>query len=344
MEELHDQNWKAELAGMDWIIHDEPPAPFPETDLNMKRAEDVLTAVHQLDHFWPVSARSVYYRLISMPEYKKNHWKVWSKKSKHYGKHHPDLYARIFLDILKYLRLSGRLDMDAINDDNRRVTAKVGSSNVAGFVNSNLHSIFPHFRQCLAVNQERYIEVWTEKNGLLHILERVADQFCRRAVSCKGYQSLPMYRDYKVRAGQEMERGLRPTILYCGDYDPSGLSIPKTIYATLKYDFDIEVDLFRFALVPSQLSNLESVELKNGDKRAPRYIEETGCKVGWEIDAMHPHQLQQELRKALSHFTDMELLEQDEKVGDRVNRQLSDIESQFLPQIREACRSKGLIG
>ncbi len=326
---------------MEKIIYNSPPLKFRETAINLLRATDVLAAAESVKNFWPMTARSIYYRLISSPAFKESHWLCQKGKSK--GQPLKNPYGDALIPILKYLRLSSQLPMWAINDNDRIVTSKTGTEDLTRFIHDSAKCIFPTYIQCTASNQERYIEVWTEKNGLVHILREIADKFCRRVVSCKGFQSLPMYRDYVERAIAAAEQGQIPTILYCGDYDPAGLEIPKVIYATLKYEHDMVVDMYRFSLTDDQLPGLEHVELKKSDKRVKKYIEETGHTVGWELDAMSPEQLQDELQKVLSSMTDMEILLLDEGVGDLINDKLEKIEREIEPQILQACREQGLI-
>jgi hypothetical protein len=286
---------------MDKITYDNPPLRFRETSTNLQRAADVLAAAESVRNFWPMTARSIYYRLISSPAFKESHWLCRKGKSK--GQPLKNPYGDALIPILKFLRLASQLPMWAVNDNDRIVTNKVGTEDLTGFIHDSAKYIFPTYIQCTASNQERYIEVWTEKNGLVHILREVADKFCRRVVSCKGFQSLPMYRDYVERAMAAAEQGQIPTILYCGDYDPAGLETPKVIYATLKYEHDTVIDMYRFSLTDDHLNVLEHVELKKSDKRVKKYIEETGRTVGWELDAMPPEQLQDELERVLTGMT-----------------------------------------
>jgi hypothetical protein len=50
----------------------------------------------------------------------------------------------------------------------------------------------------MAQKQGNYIEIWIEKAALLHIVKPVADDFCRRVVVCRGYNSITFQEDLLI--------------------------------------------------------------------------------------------------------------------------------------------------
>ena len=238
---------------------------------------------------------------------------------------------------MKYLRLGDELSMSAINDDSRIVTLKRGGTNLEGHVTNHLDNMeIPYFDRCNADQQEQYIEVWVEKNGLVHIAEIVADEFCRRTVGCKDFISvttLDRYADrVAVNAGD-------PIILYFGDCDPSGWLIPKTIKSCLAFEHGVDADVIRCGLNPQNITpDMVSIPLegKKPIKDAFRY--ETGLDVGYELDLLDPAVFQEMIRESLESHTDMEVLEIAEDQAEKDNgkiQEMNGIIESALDSVRE---------
>jgi hypothetical protein len=146
---------------------------------------------------------------------------------------------------------------------------------------------------------------------------------------------------YSLRAEEALKKGQKPLILYCGDFDPSGLKIQDNIYAALRFQHNVhDLEMYRFALVPEQLRDLVSIPLKGNRKTLDWYRDMTGQNQGYELDALHPKDLQECCYDALEHFTDMEVLKEDEIIGDRINDTLIEIEQNHLSGVREEANEK----
>lgn len=98
------------------------------------------------------------------------------------------------------------------------------------------HSIQDAFRRtknsyCLnrQLGQPKHIEVWTEKDAISAILERVTREQTIHLVVNKGYSSsTAMYGAY-CRFMDAIGKGKKVVILYFGDHDPSGLDMIRDI-------------------------------------------------------------------------------------------------------------------
>ena len=290
-----------------------------------KRLNDIVELLGVNSSYLPVTVRSIYYLLISSRLYSQPHW-LGQKRN---GVRRPlqDVYSEV-CHLCGIGRINGMIEWDYINDDSRIVTRKAGSTTDTDNVVWNTRVHIPGFSMCLAAHQPNYIEVWVEKNGLVHVLEPIADEYCRRVVGCKGFPSLRTLNDYKERvdllsiASSEPYRNI---ILYFGDLDPTGWLIPKTIAGILDVDFQVNVEVYRCGLNPGMTEGL--VPMPEKDSAANKqtindvFYQETGvidC-FGYELDALPFVDLESLCENALEHFTDGDIHSADKAFGDRVN-------------------------
>lgn len=136
-----------------------------------------------------------------------------------------DVIYKKLSGILDDLRYSGNLDWDAIEDRGRR-------PNLPYFVHDiddALNDTISHYRLDRQAGQENEMEVWTEKDAISGILERVTRKYHVRLCVNKGYSSSSaMYSAYK-RFAKYLKDGKDVYILYFGDHDPSGLDMIRDI-------------------------------------------------------------------------------------------------------------------
>jgi hypothetical protein len=285
-------------------------SPWKWNDRNLKRADHILEKINELSAWWPLTARQVFYRLISSALVKEPCW-YWG------GKQVKDIYKAL-IRTLKWMRIDERLPWIAITDEHRTVTIKAGHHNPEEFIDSQMNRFLRGYTRCLAQKQEYYIEVWIEKGALLHIVEPVADEFCRRVVVCRGYNSITFQTDFYSRASKAMNAGQTPLILYFGDWDPSGENMPYAAIQTLEEELDLYgVEYYRGGINPEHFKHIpaDPVPIKPTDSRAKRFIQRHGG-TAYELDAFHPLQLQQLVRESIAHFTDMAEYARNEEQGE----------------------------
>ena len=123
------------------------------------------------------------------------------------------------------MRIDDKISWNVISDEHRVLTDKLGFENPAQFIEQEIRYLFSGYDRCMAQRQDRYLELWIEKAALLHIIQPIADEFCRRVVICKGYNSITFQTQFYTRAIQARELDQIPTVLYLGDWDPSGVNM-----------------------------------------------------------------------------------------------------------------------
>jgi hypothetical protein len=181
---------------------------------NIARADDIRSAMDELRRWWPMTARQVYYRLISSNTVEQDHW-YWKNRQ-------VDIYKAV-VRTLKWMRIDDKLPWSAITDEHRVTTPKIGFTDVRQFVDSEMDNFLSGYTRCMAQKQENYIEIWIEKAALLHIVKPIADEFCRRMVVCRGFNSITFQTMFYDRALKAIGMGQLPIVLYFGDWDPSGV-------------------------------------------------------------------------------------------------------------------------
>ena len=116
------------------------------------------------------------------------------------------------------------------------------------------------------------------------------------------------------------------TILYVGDYDPSGLSIERTWR-----DHFPHVDFVRVALTLDQIDEFGLVKLagKPTDSNAKRFTAEHGELFQVEVDAIPPDELRRLVRTAIEERMDLSMFDQVVAEENRQRDDLNDLLADF---------------
>jgi len=161
-----------------------------------------------------LTLRQLYYQLVAK-EYIPNHDKVYKRLGK----------------VLDDLRYSGQIDWDSIEDRGRVPHLPYFNDGIDDAVKDAIR----HFRLDRQKNQDRVVEVWTEKDAISGILKRVTNRYHVRLVVNKGYSSsTAMHKAYERFAGY-LNEGKKVSVLYFGDHDPSGLDMIRDIESRILF-------------------------------------------------------------------------------------------------------------
>ena len=319
------------------------PQAWSWTEVNRLRAADVVKVMKTtMVNYWPVGVRGVYYQVISLPGFR-DAWYWRSQRGKYKGQPLKD-YVTTVGDLLKWCRLDPyqelHLPMGSINDDSRQVGGKIGFSSNNDFFQQQISGVFNGHTACLAHNQERYIEVWVEKQGLFHIVDRASKKFCRRTLAVRGYPSVTSLNRYAQRVRDEDN----PLVLYFGDMDVDGMEIPKTFMRSLQDEHFVDVEVIRCGLNPEQVTELHAdpVGIKGTATEKAAFIDECGDKA-YEIDAIPPKKLEQLVYDSLAAHTDMEVLEADKKAGQATTETFDELQEEVEEFAEERAIELGLI-
>lgn len=92
----------------------------------------------------------MFYRLISSTRIQQDHW-FWKGER-------VDFYAAIGR-VLKWMRIDEKISMEAITDEHRILTQKVGFTDPEDFIKYSLGRLGRGYSRCNAQKQPRHIEV-----------------------------------------------------------------------------------------------------------------------------------------------------------------------------------------
>ena len=163
-----------------------------------------------------ITLRQLYYQLVSR-DFIPNHDKVYKKISS-------------IKDDIVY---SGLLDWDLFEDRGRVVSVPYYEDNIKSALQRTIDS----YRLDRQEGQPCLIEVWTEKDAISNILNRVTRRYTIPLVVNKGYtSSSAIYTAYE-RFIEAIGEGKKIKILYFGDHDPSGLDMIRDIEDRLIFMF-----------------------------------------------------------------------------------------------------------
>ena len=168
-----------------------------------------------------------------------------------------------------------------------------------------------YMRQCAAnyrlnlwKDSGYYVEVWAEKDAVAAALHRIAQEWNLRTFVCRGDPSMSSLHSCAQTFNAYAERGYKPVILYMGDYDESGLAIPKTIMNSLKSHHDCEVEFIRVGVNEGHIAQFN---LPTRPPKGKRRGEEIESAV--DIDAMKPADMRGLLALEIESFIDPHVLQ-----------------------------------
>ncbi len=235
-----------------------------------------------------MTLRQLYYQLVA-GDLIPNDIKVYSKLS-------------TFVTDLRY---NGLIDWDAIEDRGRRPIEPPEFSNLDDLVEAALYT----YRLPRWSDQEKHVELFTEKDALSSILEPIANEYHINFCVNRGYASATAMYNLFERALRNIRKGKKVVILYLGDHDPSGLDMIRDIEERLNEFIAAPWDCIYFKVEQVALSMNQIKKYspppnpaKIQDPRAKGYIQRFGRK-SWEVDALPPDIMIQTVKKAIEkHF------------------------------------------
>lgn len=263
-------------------------------------------------------------------------------------------------DIVSKGRRAGLIDWSAIVDRTRNLQSLATWRNPE----AGISAMAEQFRYNWWLAQPTYVEVWFEKDALMGVFERVANQYRLPFFSCRGYTSdsevwsaaqrlravqrgLPIlfegWRGNEYNNGEEVET-VEPhkrnvVVLHFGDHDPSGLDMTRDIRDRLSLFGAPGVDVRRLALNMDQVEEHEPPPnpAKETDSRFEGYREEYGDE-SWELDALEPTVLAELVRSEVKDLIEPEPWKQWRTNEKRARAELQAVTDQYSEVVDEFAR------
>ncbi len=204
-------------------------------------------------------------------------------------------YKRTVVRLLGDMRRSGEIPFAWIADNTRWMRKPTTYTGLAQMLEESTQL----YRRDLWHEQDVYVEVWLEKEALAGVLVDTTSEWDVPLMVTRGYPSL----SFVHSAALAIARQARPTYLYYyGDYDPSGVDIPRFVRDRITEiapdaDFSLEV----MAITPEiiDLYSLPSRPTKRTDSRSKGFADESV-----ELDALPSSVLRTMVSDAIEQHVD----------------------------------------
>jgi hypothetical protein len=245
------------------------------------RLLDVATTV--LAEHNPMTVRQVYYQLVS----------------RHVIENSRTAYQSVS-NALVDARKDGRIDWSWIEDRNRRPRRVPMWGDLAAICDSVLQS----YRRDVWASQPAYLEVWLEKDALSGIFEEVLEPYGVTLNVGRGYDGWSSIH----AAAQRYQKWQDVTVLYFGDFDPSGEDMVRSLKDRLAF-FDCHPAIIKCALTKDDIDayNLPPDFTKAKDSRRTAFVAQHGD-LSVELDAMPVPALRDRLVEQVHAHMDVHLL------------------------------------
>ena len=278
-------------APLNWKVTSFKEMPYSKYEILVREVNIILNQYED-----KMTLRQIYYRLVSKMIIPNtiNEYKGLSR-------------------YLVKARELGEVDYKRIEDRTRSsIGGDTGHENALDYFKDRLDRLrnsYTYFDLSRWGNQKTFIEVWIEKDALSTIVSNVSTGYAVRTCPSKGYPSFSYVKDAANRL-QELEHE-KIVIIYLGDFDPSGLDIPRDLHSRLvRYGVSYEkLTIDRVALTREQIdeNNLPPAPAKRSDARFQGFLEATGADDVVELDALEPPILQDIVKEAIEKYIDTKL-------------------------------------
>lgn len=265
---------------------------FKWTKLQKDKLNLVLEILNDLREYLPLTLRQIYYQLVSK-DYIENTQSAYTSLSK----------------LIKWGRIDGYIRWNSIEDRVRVFHDLTGWYDSNNFIDDTLKYFLKGYKRDLLQSQEKYIEIWIEKDALASIFQRIAEPYTIPVVVCRGFTSISFLHEFKIRLQYHQDK--EPIMLYFGDFDPSGKEMLLAMKTTLQNEMGTrKIDFKRIALTEEQIQMYKLPNnpraLKSTDTRAQKHIEKYGS-LAVELDALRPDTLTYIVTNAIESEIDAEL-------------------------------------
>lgn len=275
-----------------------PRRKFIWTKNQLEKLGKVKDILKELAEYKPLTLRQIYYQLVG---------KGWIPNNKS--------QYNMLSNLLKWARINEEVSWDDIEDRIRKYHNLLGWNNKESFQKDELEKFLEGYRRDLLQTQDKYLEIWIEKDALASIFSRIARQYTVSVVVCRGFSSVSFLNDFKERLSYYHNK--KSIMLYFGDFDPSGVEMLETMEVTLRDELNINnIEFKRIALQKEDIFRYKLPHnpdaLKITDSRARKHIEQYG-EIAVELDALRPDILERKIHTALQEELNMKIFRQEQR-------------------------------
>ena len=178
--------------------------------------------------------------------------------------------------------------------------------------------LFDQYRVDRTEGQQHALYIAVEKRTLTQVLDRAFGDLGFPAFAFAGYPSQTLLED--IEADIEKRPDQAPVLIYAGDFDATGVDIPRLVNDRIGASFHA---IRHVALDPDQIRahNLPPQPGKTTDSRAAGFVKKYGELVQVELDALPPEVLVDLYATAIDEFLDRSTFEA------QLDREANDLEA-----------------
>jgi len=238
---------------------------------------------------YPQTVRQVFYQLVSR-QVLENSEKAYKRVS----------------HLLSEGRQDGEVAWERIEDRNRRPRPVAMWDDPADFA----QQVTPQYRRDVWQLQPAYLECWLEKDALSGIVEDVIRPYGVTLCVGKGYDGWSSIHWAAERYTRREARGQPVTVLYLGDFDPSGEDMVRSLRERLSA-LGACPTIRKVALTREQLETyrLPPNRTKSTDSRRAAFVAQHGDETA-ELDALPVAVLRTLLRTEIEAGMDLNALDE----------------------------------
>jgi len=265
---------------------------------HVKTTEIIEAARTILAEMNPQTLRQVFYQLVS------NHGTENSAAEYH------KLGAA-----LVNARKEGMIPWDWIEDRTRRPRTVSMWDDLPDF----LQVVRRSYRRDVWRAQGRYIEAWLEKDALSGLFQEVLEPYGVTLNVGRGYDGWASIHG----AAECLGTGETASILYFGDFDPSGEDMVRSLRERLAF-FGCRPEIVKCALTHEDIEHyhLPPAFNKLADRRTAKFTALHGEKASVELDALPWHVLKERIIKVVEDRMDLDALAETRRIEEQDNERL----------------------
>jgi hypothetical protein len=259
-------------------------------------------AREELEANYPMALRQVHYRLVSRDDIV-----------------HPNTrsaYQKLS-EWLRDDRLAGDIPWEYMEDRLRVAKGWAGWDEPGEWVEDELEGYYRDPWQDDA--QDHYVEVWVEKDALSGIFSAALGRYRVTYNIGRGYDGWTSIKRAAERYRWQLDwHGRETTVLYFGDFDPSGEDMVHSLTERLA-QLGAEPELVKVALTREDARRLPGDVTKADDSRAAAFVAKYGD-LAVELDALPVAELRQRIRDSVEEHMNLDALAESSRL-ERLQRE-----------------------
>jgi hypothetical protein len=284
-----------------------------KADRNISSIKDdliksIIDIIVDYQEYLPLTVRAIHYILLDKNVLTNN------KKKDSVYKNDRSSYSGLS-NLLTKLRINKIIKYEWIRDDGRTLYKNRGFDSAERYIDYEVDKMFTNYYRDIQQTQEAYNIIFCEKETLRPILEKLTRKYGIPIAFIKGGSSLTIrYNFIKDWEHSGSKKIINAMVL--SDFDPAGYRIKDTLIGSIESDFmkeleGVKLNAYHIGITQKQITkyNLYSdLDAKESDKNFIDFVKVTGSLKAYELDALKPNQLLNEVEEAIQNCIDMELI------------------------------------